>query len=429
MLRPTRPLSCLVLLFPASLVSLPIFIYVLGCNGLGLGLLCRAIVPTLFPLRDPDPKIPSLSVLIEESAPHTPISSQSSLLSPSSSDGHHLHIQPNFSLPSRNPEWSKRSDLFPSFLHPSARSSRFSARVAEFFYGHRSNSLNSPCKPRFFMTWISSSEIFRSRELFAVESLFKSHQDACLLIVSNAMDSASGEKLLRPFSERGFRLAAMSPDFPYLFKNTPAEPWFDRLLQGKVDPGTVPLGQNLSNLLRLAILYKYGGVYIDTDVIVLRSFDGLKNAIGAQSVYAKTGNWSRLNNAVMVFDEKHPLLYKFMEEFARTFNGSRWGHNGPYLVSRVVSRVAGRPGFEFRVLPPEAFYPVDWQRIWGLFQAPRNGSHWKWIVERHDFIRRRSFALHLWNRESTRIKVEEGSIIGRIMSEYCLFCNSSVNVM
>lgn len=243
------------------------------------------------------------------------------------------------------------------------------------------------------------------------------------------MDSESGEKLLRPFSEKGFRLAAVSPDFPYLFRNTPAEPWFDRLLQGEVDAGNVPLGQNLSNLLRLAILYKYGGVYMDTDVIVLRSFDGLRNAIGAQSVDSKTGNWSRLNNAVMVFDEKHPLLHNFMEEFARTFNGYKWGHNGPYLVSRVVQRVAGNPGLEFRVLPRAAFYPVDWRRVSGLFRAPGNGNHRKWIVEKHHSIRRWSFVLHLWNRESRSIKVEEGSIVGRIMSECCLFCNSSVNVM
>ncbi|XP_017701669.2 uncharacterized protein At4g19900-like [Phoenix dactylifera] len=418
MLRPTQPLSYLVLILPTSIVALPLLIYFLACSGLGLGLLCRANHPAFAPLRDPSPKTPSFAASL-----------QSSHLSPGSGDGHHPHTQPNSSLPSRKPAGSERGKLFPSFLHPSARSRRFSARAAEFLHGSRSNPLDSPCTPRFFMTWISSSEVFRPRELFAVESLFKSHQNACLLIVSNAMDSPSGEQLLRPFSERGFRLAAMSPDFPYLFKNTPAEPWFHRLLKGEVNPGNVPLGQNLSNLLRLAILYKYGGVYIDADVIVLRSFHGLRNAIGAQSVNAETGNWSRLNNAVMAFDEEHPLLYKFIEEFARTFNGSKWGHNGPYLVSRVVARVAGRPGFEFRVLPPAAFYPVGWHKISTLFQAPRNGKHWKWIAKKHDSIRRRSFALHLWNRESRNIEVEEGSIIGRIMSECCLLCNSSVNVM
>ncbi|GMH03187.1 hypothetical protein Nepgr_005026 [Nepenthes gracilis] len=27
----------------------------------------------------------------------------------------------------------------------------------------------------------------------------------------------------------------------------------------------------------------------------------------------------------------HPLLLKFIEDFATTFDGNKWGHNGPYL--------------------------------------------------------------------------------------------------
>ncbi|KAL9462820.1 hypothetical protein AB3S75_000763 [Citrus x aurantiifolia] len=59
----------------------------------------------------------------------------------------------------------------------------------------------------------------------------------------------------------------------------------------------------------------------------------------------------------------HPLLHKLIQEFTLTFDGNKWGHNGPYLVSRVVARVSGRTGFNFTVLPPSAFYPVDWRRV------------------------------------------------------------------
>nr|CAD1844374.1 unnamed protein product [Ananas comosus var. bracteatus] len=98
----------------------------------------------------------------------------------------------------------------------------------------------------------------------------------------------------------------MCPSFPFLLAGTPAAPWFDRLRRGSVDPGDVPLAQNLSNLLRLLLLYKFGGVYVDADVLVLRSFARLRNAIGAQTLDPATGSWSRLNNAVMVFDKMHP---------------------------------------------------------------------------------------------------------------------------
>ncbi|KAF5742264.1 putative Alpha 1 4-glycosyltransferase family protein [Tripterygium wilfordii] len=295
---------------------------------------------------------------------------------------------------------------------------QFQRRITEFFK-------DSSCKVRFFMTWISSLDSFGDRELFSLESLFKSHPDACLVVVSNSMDSQKGNRIISPFWDKAFKLIAIKPDFDYIFKDTPAEFWFNLLKKGNVDPGEVSLGQNLSNLLRLALLYKYGGIYIDTDVIVLRSLAELRNSIGAQTINLETGKWSRLNNAVLIFDKQHPLLFKFIEEFAFTFDGNKWGHNGPYLASRVVKRIEGRPGFNFTVLPPSAFYPVNWSRIRSLFRCPRDEVHSKWLHSKLDQIRKQSFTVHLWNKQSRKIKVENGSIISEIMLDCCVFCNSS----
>lgn len=298
----------------------------------------------------------------------------------------------------------------------------FSVRVKEFF---NANPLNSSCKFRFFMTWISSVESFGDRELFTVESLFKTHPNGCLIIVSISMDSRKGMQILRPFWDKGFKLIAISPDFNYLFNDTAAQAWYNQLMQGNVYPGEVSLGQNLSNLLRLGLLYRFGGIYLDTDILVLKSFKRLRNTIGAQTINHETRNWSRLNNAVMIFDKGHPLLYKFIEEFAFTFDGNKWGHNGPYLVSRVVSRITGRPGYNFNVLPPIAFYPVYWNMIGSLFQGPKNETHSKWLIAKLSQIRSQSFTLHLWNKQSRGFEVEKGSIIERIMFDSCVFCNSS----
>ncbi|KAL5988603.1 hypothetical protein ACLOJK_026701, partial [Asimina triloba] len=120
-----------------------------------------------------------------------------------------------------------------------------------------------------------------------------------LLIISSSLDSKRGARLLHPFSSRGFRVAAVSPNFATIFK-----------------------GARLQMPLSLSPIF---------------------NAIGAQTINVASGNWSRLNNAMMVFDKSHPLLYHFIKEFTQTFDGNRWGHNGPYLVLRVASRVARRP--------------------------------------------------------------------------------------
>ncbi|XVE76527.1 hypothetical protein DITRI_Ditri12bG0180900 [Diplodiscus trichospermus] len=291
---------------------------------------------------------------------------------------------------------------------------KFHGRVLEFF--------NQKCEVQFFMTWISTAGSFGRREFLALESVFKAHPHGCLMILSRTMDSEHGYRILKPLLDRGFKVLAVTPDFPFLLKNTPAEAWFDDMKSGKKDPGEIPLAQNLSNLMRLAVLFKYGGVYLDTDFIVLKSFKGLKNTIGAQSIDAVSKNWTRLNNAVLVFDMNHPLLFKFIEEFALTFDGNKWGHNGPYMVSRVVQRVAGRHGYNFTILPPMAFYPVDWIKIGSLFKMPKDRAASKWVEAKLHQLKKQTYGVHLWNKQSSKLMVEDGSVMGRLMSEHCVLC-------
>ncbi|CAL1395260.1 unnamed protein product [Linum trigynum] len=108
------------------------------------------------------------------------------------------------------------------------------------------------------------------------------------------------------------------------------------------------------------------------EVVVLWSLVGLRNSIDAHTFDVGMGKWSRLNNVVLIFDRNHPLVYRFIEEFARTFEGNKWGHNNDmYLGSRVGERVvdAGDSGFNFMVKSLAVFHPVDWSRILALFHG------------------------------------------------------------
>lgn len=290
----------------------------------------------------------------------------------------------------------------------------FRRRAMKFF--------NNDCEVQFFMTWISPAGSFGRREFWAMESLFKAHPRGCLMILSRSMDSRRGHRILKPLLDRGFKVDAVTPDLAFLFKNTPAQAWFKEMKKGKKDPGEIPLSQNLSNLLRLAVLYKYGGVYLDTDFIILKPLSGLRNSIGAQSMDMASKSWTRLNNAVLVFDRNHPLLLKFMGEFACTFDGSRWGHNGPYLVSRVVAREGKTPGYNLKVLPPMAFYPVDWIKISRLFKKPENGRDSRWVNAKLRQLSGETYGVHLWNKQTSKLAIEEGSVIGRLISNHCIIC-------
>lgn len=315
---------------------------------------------------------------------------------------------------------NKFEEKLPKFniLKSTKLTQRFDKRAQEFLkYG---------CEVRFFMIYISSSlRVFGDREFLAVDSLFKSNPRSCLMILSNTMDSVYGFRILKPFIDSGFRVQAITPDLDFLFNNTPAQSWLNHIKNGKTNPGKILLAQNLSNLIRLSILYKYGGVYLDTDFVILKNFRGLRNAIGAQSI-TRSGNWTRLNNAVLIFDRNHPLLYKFMKEFASTFDGNTWGYNGPYLVSRVVKRefeATTKIDLNFTVLSPKAFYPVSWTRIGDFFASPVNHVHRRWIKNKVGQLIKSTYGVHLWNKQSSRLRLEEGSIMGRLIPYHCVICN------
>jgi len=296
----------------------------------------------------------------------------------------------------------------------------FDQRIKEFFKG---------CKVRFFMTWISPSRLFGKREMFCLESIFKAHPKGCVAIVSKSMDSKRGKDLLRPLTEGEYKVLPVAPDLSLLFSETPAGPWLEGLKAAQFDPGMIPITQNLSNLLRLVLLYKYGGIYLDVDVLVLKDVSGLKNCVGIQTVDEQARTWTSLNNAVMIFDQKHPLLLKLIQEFTTHFDGNIWGHNGPDMVSRVVMNLAfNDPAYEFNIMSPTAFYPVDWLRIPKYFRRPKNANETQWTYDEDFTLKQRSYAIHLWNHVSSRLRIEEHSLIARIISDHCILCKDIYDI-
>ncbi|XP_060674124.1 uncharacterized protein LOC132804153 [Ziziphus jujuba] len=328
-------------------------------------------------------------------------------------------------IPPKNVTKGKRIKWFqqklPEFeiLSSTNLSKQFHGRVLEF--------LNNGCSIQFYMVWLSPARFFGTRDFLSIDTLFYAHPQGCLMIISRTMDSSRGYRILKPLLDRGFKVLAVTPDLPFLVKNTPAEAWLEELKSGKIDPGFIPLSQNLCNLIRLTVLHKYGGVYLDTDMIVLRDFSELKNSVGAQTIDPVSKRWLRLNGAVMVFDIHHPILLDFIEEFSSTFDGNSWGFNGPYLVSRVMKRVGGRRGYNMTVMRPEAFYPVNWSKIHRLFRKPERTAERRWVERTVNELTDeggKTYAVHLWNKKSKGFKIEEGSVMERLILHHCVICEN-----
>ena len=116
----------------------------------------------------------------------------------------------------------------------------------------------------------------------------------------------------------------MNPDIIYFHcDNEPTGIWWQEakysikmLRIENMEPPTEILGNEVtlsghkSDIARIEILIKHGGIYIDTDVFVIKSFDPLRKYNFTMGIEYH-GNPGRLNNGVIVAAKEAPFLHKW----------------------------------------------------------------------------------------------------------------------
>ncbi|XP_063786691.1 lactosylceramide 4-alpha-galactosyltransferase [Pseudophryne corroboree] len=196
-------------------------------------------------------------------------------------------------------------------------------------------------------------------------------------------------------------------DFKKLFSNTPLSAWYSGVENNweLVDYAT------LSDACRLAILWKSGGTYLDTDFIILKNLKNITNTMSVQSLYT-------INGAFLTFHPQHMFIELCMKDFVSRYNYWLYGHQGPQLLTRVFKRWCSihrlRDKTRCRgvnVLPKESFYPVEWQDWKKYFQAI-DPLEMKTLLKD-------SYGVHLWNKKSKGRRMEVGSFLEQLQSQYC----------
>ena len=183
---------------------------------------------------------------------------------------------------------------------------------------------------------------------------------------------------------------------------------------------------HLADAVRLALLWREGGIYLDTDIIVLRPLNELRNAVAEEKW---EGSHRSLSNAVMAFEPHHPFLWACMEEFAahfQPFGRARsfpellqlglWGQNGPKLLDRVLKRYdngtradGSQQGRGVRVLQTNSFYQVPPNDI---LRHYRKGQGQQLVEDLH---KSGAFGLHLWNQVTRGFHPEYGSAVETLL--------------
>lgn len=130
-----------------------------------------------------------------------------------------------------------------------------------------------------------------------------------------------------------------------------------------VDPSDFELGKlfassqhpaQLADLMRIEILWRHGGVYVDIDCEVIKPFDPLLR----HSLFIGEYN-GELQNAVLGSIPRHEGLRAAMDallEYDALPTGPINESTGPVLLTNIL---AGRD--DVTVLPKEAFFPWVWE--------------------------------------------------------------------
>uniref|UniRef100_A0A673TKF9 Alpha-1,4-N-acetylglucosaminyltransferase n=1 Tax=Suricata suricatta TaxID=37032 RepID=A0A673TKF9_SURSU len=197
-------------------------------------------------------------------------------------------------------------------------------------------------------------------------------------------------------------------DMKMLFEDTPLLSWYTHI-NASVESNWLHVSSDAS---RLAIIWKYGGIYMDTDVISIRPIPE-ENFLAAQA--------SRYSsNGVFGFLPRHPFLWECMENFVEHYDSAIWGNQGPSLMTRMLrlwcklkdfQEVSDFQCLNLSFLHPQRFYPIsypEWRRYYEVWDK--------------DLSFNDSYALHLWNymnSEGRTVVRGSNTLVENLCRQYC----------
>ncbi|CAM6035763.1 unnamed protein product [Sphagnum compactum] len=323
--------------------------------------------------------------------------------------GQSVPLQPNQGLQSR-----ANTQGLTYWRHvPGTRPSlTFTAFMQQFLH-------QDTCSIRVFMAWTTPPWSLTVRYQRTLESLFHFHPNACVVVFSETLE----RDFFKTFVQEGFKVAVVQPDLQELLANTPTDIFTTVWVRWR----EIPLYYiHYTDLLRLVALYKYGGVYMDMDVILLKPLDSLHNAIGSEIL---ANGEVRLNGAVMVFNKSSPFLRECLEEFTATYDDTLLEWNGAELVTRVANFSIREGGKKWRedpealqIQPPFAFFPLPSSSILRYFVAPTDKQQEEEEKQLLGKIFEEAFTTHYWNRLTAQLVPENGSLIETVLNQHCLAC-------
>ena len=300
------------------------------------------------------------------------------------------------------------------------------------------NSKNENENVKFNIFFVETNQNKRNlnfKELCVIESTALNNPNA--LIYYYSVNSVIDNYLLKRYKNIQTKKLIIED----VFKNTPFSSLWNKILMEKKQMSL----NHLSDSLRLAFVWKYGGIYLDTDVITIKNLGFLLNFPGI-------GAWSKSesNGAVLVFPKNHPYINESMKEFVKSYDPNCYACLGPVLLSRVFNTFCNTTdhykthlltkeiiydkmtsGVQFDdtgsnskckifIYPIDYFYSIAWTQHNLLFD--KNSK-----INKEIFID--SYGIHFWNyvSKNNHVKYGDGSIFDYFAKLNCPSLNKINN--
>ncbi|XP_059470629.1 lactosylceramide 4-alpha-galactosyltransferase-like [Neocloeon triangulifer] len=228
-------------------------------------------------------------------------------------------------------------------------------------------------------------------------STFNPETHVFLVFTRNLLEiSLSRNPALADLLKRMQNVHLATVDFRQAVKDTPLE----ELSTSRLAKSPYP-NEHLSDLLRLGLLWKLGGTYMDLDLLTFKSLAPivrLKNFLTADAV-------DRLNTCMLGFQRNHPFLEFLMKIVSE--------HYDPFEYPTVPQafNIATRKYFDLPVadvlamgkvsdvsfLNVSVISPVEYEDFMDLY----GGKGKVGLVEK---LLENSFGVHLWGSKSSNLK-------------------------
>ncbi|XP_011371517.1 alpha-1,4-N-acetylglucosaminyltransferase [Pteropus vampyrus] len=193
-----------------------------------------------------------------------------------------------------------------------------------------------------------------------------------------------------------------------LFEDTPLFSWYTQI-NASAQRNWLYVSSDAS---RLATIWKYGGIYMDTDIISIRPIPE-ENFLAAQASQDSS-------NGVFGFLPHHSFLWECMENFVEHYNSDIWGNQGPILMTRMLRVWCKLKNFQevsdfrcsnFSFLHPQRFYPISypqWRRYYEVWDTDPSFKD--------------SYGLHLWNymnQEGRTVVRGSNTLVENLYRKHC----------